>query len=111
MNDEMKKLISRFLFVSVLICCLGLLASGSITASQKSAKNTFDKAYAVMNMKNSGGKLEINIGEEKYDFNFNLAEKIKKYEDYIMLTPVASVYYFALSAVKMGEGIRNQRTE
>ena len=77
MNDEMKRLLSRFMFVSVLICCLGLLASGSITASQKSAKNTFDKAYAVMSIKNTGNKLEINMGEEKYNLNLNLTEKIK----------------------------------
>ncbi len=97
MNDEMKRLLSRFLFVSVLICCMGLLASGSITASQKSAKNTFDKAYAVMSVKNTGKSLEINMGEEKYNFNVNLSDKIKEYEDYILLTPLASVYYFGRS--------------
>ncbi len=101
MNDEMKRLLSRFLFVSVLICCLGLLASGSITASQKSAKNTFDKAYAVMSIKNTGKSVEINMGEEKYNFEVNIGEKIKEYEDYIMLTPLANIYYFALSAQNM----------
>lgn len=95
MNDEMKKLLSRFLFVSVFICCLGLLASGSITASQKSAKNTFDKAYAVMSIKNTGKNVEINMGEEKYEFELNIGGKITEYEDYIMLTPLAGVYYFA----------------
>ncbi len=94
MNDEMKKLLSRFLFVSVFICCIGLLASGSITASQKSAKNTFDKAYAVMNIKNTGKNVEINMGEENYKFELNAVEKIQEYEDYIMLTPLASIYYF-----------------
>ncbi len=98
MNDEMKKLLSRFLFVSVLICCLGLLASGSITASQKSAKNTFDKAYAVMSIKNNKDSLQINMGQEQFTFNINLKEKIKEYEDYIILTPLASVYYFGQSA-------------
>ena len=95
MNDEMKRLLSRFLFSSVLICCLGLLASGSITASQKSAKNTFDKAYAVMSIKNTGKNVEINLGEERYNFELSISDKIKKYEDYIMLTPAASLYYFA----------------
>ncbi len=94
MNNEMKRLLSRFLFVNVLICCMGLLATGSITASQKSAKTTFDKAYAVMSVKSTGKKLEINMGEEKYNLDVNLTERIKKYEDYIMLTPAASVYYF-----------------
>ncbi len=95
MNDEMKKILSRFLFVSVLICCLGILASGSITASQKSAKNAFDRAYAVMSIKNIGKSVEINMGEEKYNFEISIGDKMKEYEDYIMLTPVASVYYFA----------------
>lgn len=96
MNDEMKKLLSRYLFTSVVICCLGLLISGSITASQKSAKNAFDKAYAVMSIKNTSDILEINMGEKKYDFSIDIKSKIKEYEDYIMLTPMASAYYFAL---------------
>lgn len=93
MNDEMKKLLSRFLFSSVLICCLGLLASGSITASQKSAKNTFDKAYAVMSVKSTSEKIEVNMGERNFTLSLDLSEKIKEYEDYIILTPLASVYY------------------
>ena len=94
MNDEMKKLLSRFLFTSVLICCLGLLASGGITASQKSAKNAFDKAYTVMSIKNTGSNIEIRVGEEEYGWNISLPEKIKKYEDYILLTPLSGIYYF-----------------
>lgn len=94
MNDEMKKLLSRFLFVSVLICCFGLFASGSITASQKSAKNTFDKAYAVMSVKSTSEKIEVNMGEQEFSMNLDIKEKIKEYEDYIILTPLASVYYF-----------------
>ncbi len=93
MNDEMKKIFSRFLFSSVIICCLGILASGSIAASQKSAKNTFDKAYAVMSVKNTGKNLEINMGEEKFNVDINLSDRIRKYEDYIMLTPLSAVYY------------------
>ena len=104
MNDEMKKLLSRFLFINVLICCLGLLTSGSITASQKSAKTTFDKAYAVMSVKTTGKRVEINMGEERFDFDINLTDKIKGYEDYIMLTPAASVYYF-------GKCIKNLATQ
>ncbi len=101
MNDEMKRLLSRFLFVSVLICCLGLLASGSITASQKSAKNTFDKAYAVMKIKSSDDRLEIDTGQKQYSFDLGFTDKIKEYEDYIILTPLASVYYFGQSALKL----------
>ncbi len=94
MNDEMKKILSRFLFTSVLICCLGLLVSGSITASQKSAKNAFDRAYAVMSIRNTGKSVEINMGDEKYNFEVSIGDKIKEYEEYIMLTPVAVIYYF-----------------
>ena len=101
MNDEMKKLLSRFLFFSVLICCMGLLASGCITASQKSARNTFDKAYAVMSIKNTGKNIEINMGEEKYNFEVNIGDKIKRYEDYILLTPLATVYYFLENAKEL----------
>lgn len=100
----MKKLLSRFLFTSVIICCMGLLASGSITASQKSAKNTFDKAYAVMSIKNTGSGIEVNVGKDKYSFNMNLTDKIKKYEDYILLTPIAGIYYF-------GDSLRDLITE
>ncbi len=95
MNDEMKKLLSRFLFTSVLICCMGLLVSGGITASQKSAKNAFDKAYAVMSIRQTGNRLEIITGDESYKIELKLREKIKRYEDYILLTPIASVYFFA----------------
>lgn len=98
----MKKLLSRFLFTSVIICCFGLLASGGITASQKSAKNTFDKAYTVMSINNTGNSIEIQIGEEKYGIKTRLTDKIKEYEDYILLTPLSGVYYF-------GRCIRNLR--
>lgn len=104
MNDEMKKLLSRFLFSSVLICCLGLLASGSITASQKSAKNTFDKAYAVMSVKSTSEKIEVNMGEKNFTFELDLDEKIKEYEDYIILTPLASIYYLQDAIRSINEG-------
>ncbi len=93
MNDEMKRLLSRFLFTSVIICCFGLLAAGSITASQKSAKNTFDKAYAVMSVKSTNEKIEVSMGEKVFSMSLGLREKIKEYEDYIILTPFASAYY------------------
>ncbi len=106
MNDEMKKILSRFLFTSVLICCIGLLASGSITASQRSAKNTFDKAYAVMNIKNTKDTIEINVGKKKYALSFNISDKIKRYEDYILLSPFASVYYFGQTCHRLFESLR-----
>ncbi len=93
MNDEMKKILSGFLFTSVIICCLGLLSAGSITASQKTAKNTFDKAYAVMSVKSTRERLEINMGEKAFSMKLNLRDKIKEYEDYIILTPLAGAYY------------------
>ncbi|MBE6774892.1 MAG: hypothetical protein E7543_01730 [Ruminococcaceae bacterium] len=111
MNNEMKKLLSGFLFSGVLICCLGLLAVGSITASQKSAKNTFDRAYAVMSVKSTGKGLEINMGEDKYSFDVSAADKIKEYEDYILLSPLAGIYYFFLSAQNMNTELRTQNTE
>lgn len=101
MNDEMKKLISRFLFSSVLICCFGLLAAGSITASQKSAKNTFDKAYAVMNIKSTREKIKITMGEKEFSMPLGMADKIKEYEDYIILTPFASAYFLGRTVEKI----------
>ena len=97
----MKKLLSGFLFTGVLICCTGLLVSGSITASQKSAKNTFDRAYAVMSVKNSGERLEITMGQQQLSFTTDIGEKIKRYEDYIILTPAATVYYFGKTAAEL----------
>ena len=98
----MKKLLSRFLFTSVIICCLGLLTSGSITASQKSAKNAFDRAYTVMSVKSSSEGLEISVGEKAYNLRMNAAGKIKEYGDYILLTPLSSVYYLAECISELG---------
>ena len=108
MNDEMKKLLSKFLFMSVLICCSGLLVSGSVTASQNSAKNAFDRAYAVMSVKNTGEKVEINMGEQQFTFATDIGEKIKRYEDYIILTPVASIYYFGKTAAELIQTIKKE---
>ncbi len=103
MNDEMKKMFSRFLFVSVIICCFGLLAAGSITASQKSAKNTFDKAYAVMSVRTTKEKIEVNMGEKAFSMSLGLRDKIKEYEDYIILTPFASAYYLGKTVEEIVE--------
>lgn len=97
MNDEMKRLISKFLFASVIICCIGLIVSGGIASSQKNAKNTFDKAYAVMKIENTEKALQLRLGNEELVVYKDETGRLEQYEEYIMLTPLSPVYFFVKS--------------
>ncbi len=93
MNDEMKKLLSFFLFVTVLISCIGIVLTGSVTASQTSAKNAYGESFAVMKVITRDGDTRLGMGNKEYPLNLSFTEKFGEYGDYIMLTPFSAVWY------------------
>lgn len=101
MNGEMKKLFSLFLFITVIISCLGIVLTGSVTASQTSAKNAYGESFAVMKVITRDGNTHLGMGNKEYPLNFSFAEKITEYGDYIMLTPLSAVYYLFESVIEV----------
>lgn len=98
MNKEMKKLLGKFFFVNVVISCMILLSSGSITAAQRTAYNAYLREYAVLSMNSEGEKVKMQ-GLSR-DISFTVPEKgeIEKFGRYLKLTPFASVV-FLLEAI------------
>ncbi len=94
MNDEMKKIISQFLFVSVLISCFTLFGAGSLTAKQRSEYNSYRTEYAVFTLKAQGNKIDLRVDEKQYSLALPSLKKLKAYREWIYLTPFAPVFFF-----------------
>ncbi len=94
MNDEMKKIISQFLFVSVMISCFTLFGAGSLTAKQRSEYNSYRTEYAVLTLKAQGNKIDLTLDEKNYSMDLPSLQKLKNYREWIYLTPFAPVFFF-----------------
>ncbi len=93
MNDEMKKIISHFLFVSVIISCLTLLSAGTLTAKQRSEYNSYRTEYALLTFKTSDRKIDLSLDDKKYTFDFSRFRLDEEQVEWLYLTP-ASVFLF-----------------
>lgn len=94
MNDEMKKIISRFLFVSVIISCFTLLGAGTLTAKQRSEYNSYRTEYAVLSMKSYGSKIAVKLDEREYSFDLPSFKKLKDSSEWIYITPFSPFFFF-----------------
>lgn len=94
MNNEMKGLISRFLFVSVIISCLTLFFAGAITTKQRSEYNSYRTQYTVLSLKAQDTQINLSVDEKNYCFDLSMFKQLKKYENIIYLTPASSVVFF-----------------
>lgn len=93
MNDEMKKLMSRFLLVSVFIGCVTVLFVGTVTAKQRSEYNSYHTEYALLTVKSQNSRVNVEIDEKSYSFDLSNLKKLKKYENAIYLTPLSPVFF------------------
>lgn len=93
MNDEMKKILSRFFLVSVMISCLTLLGAGTITAKQRSEYNSYYTEYAVLTLKTSADKIDLSLDEKRYSLDLSFLKRLKNYSEWLYLTPVSSVFF------------------
>ena len=95
MNDELKRIISTFLFVSVLIACLTLFGAGTLTARQRSEYNSYRTHYAVLTLKNEGDRVNIKVDDRQINLALTLPEKLREYKDYIYFTPFSTFFFFS----------------
>ena len=104
MNNEMKKIMGKFCFVSVVICCITAFCVGTVTAKQRSDYNIFYKQYPVFSMKTTEKKIEMTIDERKITFDIEKLKIPKQYERFIYYTPLSCIAFFIQSVSDLIEG-------
>lgn len=101
MNNETKRILGKFIFCCVIICCLFTLAAGTVTAKQKGDYNMFYKQYAVFSMKTNNKKIEMSVNEKTLTFDYEKFKIPEKYTKYIYYTPLSSVAFFISNLKEM----------
>ena len=93
MNEEMKKIFGRFLFVTVIIACIGAFFAGEITVGERGEYNLNMTKYAVMSFSGTSEKLEADFSENRLTVSFPENEIRSKAERFVCLTPFSPFYY------------------
>ena len=93
MNEEMKKIFGRFLFVTVIIACTGAFFAGEITVGERGEYNLNMTKYAVMSFSGTSEKLEADFSENRLTVSFPENEIRSKAERFVCLTPFSPFYY------------------
>lgn len=93
MNEEMKKIFGRFLFVTVIIACAGAFFAGEITVGERGEYNLNMTKYAVMSFSGASEKLEADFSENRLTVSFPENEIRNKAERFVCLTPFSPFYY------------------
>lgn len=101
MNNEMKKLIGKFLLSSVLISCFTAFAAGSTTVSQRGEYNIYLTKYAVMSFSASSEKLEATVNENRLTVNIPTKKLEAEWEKYVCFTPLSLPYYLFQSVKRL----------
>ena len=94
MNNEMKRILSRYLFRCVLITCLLCFCAGIVTAKQRSEYNSYFTPYSVMSVKATGDTLKVSVDERSYSVDFGKIKDLARYGKYLYFTPVSCVAFF-----------------
>lgn len=97
MNDEMKRILSRYFLVSVIIACLTLSAAGTLTAKQRSEYNSYRREYAVLTLKAQGSKVDLKVDDKQYSLDFLPLKKAEEYKRWLYFTPFSTVFFFGES--------------
>lgn len=95
MNEEMKRMLGKFLFVTVIISCASAFLAGSTAVREKGEYNLNMTKYAVMSFSATSEKLEATLQNEEISLNIPLrkmADKLKRYVSFTFLSPF---YYMA----------------
>ena len=94
MNDEMKKILSKYMLSCVVITCLLCLCAGAVTAKQRSEYNSYFTPYAVLSVKNVGSEVNISVDERSYSFDLSRVKDLAQYRRYLYLTPFSCTVFF-----------------
>ena len=94
MNDEMKKILSKYMLYCVVITCLLCLCAGVVTAKQRSEYNSYFTPYAVLSVKNMGSEVNISLDERSYSFDLSKVKDLAQYCRYLYFTPFSCTVFF-----------------
>lgn len=94
MNEEMKKILSRFFLVSVIIACFTLLGAGVLTAKQRSEYNSYRTEYAVLTLKTQGGRIDLSVDDKQYSLDLAPLKKADDYRQLLYFTPLSTFLFF-----------------
>ena len=97
MNEEMKKILSRFFLVSVIIACFTLVGAGTLTAKQRSEYNSYRTEYAVLTLKTQGSRIDLSVDDKQYSFDLSPFKKAEKYKQWLYFTPFSTLFFFGES--------------
>ncbi len=97
MNEEMKKILSRFFLVSVVIACLTLIGAGTLTAKQRSEYNSYRTEYAVLTLKSHNGRINLSVDEKQYTLDVSSLKKAEEYKQWLYFTPFSTLFFFGES--------------
>lgn len=94
MNNEMKKILSRYIFRCVIITCLLCFCAGIVTAKQRSEYNSYFTPYAVMTLKNTADTIDLSVDEKHYSLDVTKIKGLAKYRKYLYFTPFSCPLFF-----------------
>ena len=94
MNNEMKKILAKYMLKCVVITCLLCLCAGSVTAKQRSDYNTYFTPYAVLSVKPMGESISVNVDDRSYNIDLRTVKDVSKYRKYLYFTPFSCTVFF-----------------
>lgn len=101
MNNEMKKILSRYLLACVILTCIMCLLAGTVTAKQRSEYNSYFTPYAVMTLQSSNEKITVTVDDTDYSFSFDSFRELLPYRKYLYFTPFSCLTFFLESVLSV----------
>ena len=94
MNDEMKKILSKYMLSCVVVTCLLCLCAGAVTAKQRSDYNTYFTTYEVLSVKTVGEGISVSIDDRSYRLDTGRLKDLAQYGKYLYFTPFSCTVFF-----------------
>ena len=95
MNEEMKRIFGKFLFVTVIIVCISAFLCGSTTVKERGEYNLYLTKYAVMSFSGTSEKIEAKLKDNRLSLDLPLEKIVRKAESIVCMTPLSPFYYIA----------------
>ena len=94
MNDEMKKILSKYMLSCVIVTCLLCLCAGAVTAKQRSEYNSYFTPYAVLSVKTVSQGISVSVDDKSYSLDFSRVKDLGNYRKYLYFTPFSCTVFF-----------------
>ena len=90
---EIKILMKKFIFVTVVIFCVLTVTGGALTVKQRTEYNMYLKDYSVVSVSSGAQGVNIRLNENSYSFNTEPVFTLIKRGNYAAFSPLGSPYY------------------